>query len=177
MFLVVRGLETLPPGKSDLVMLSNGDRSQGEFERLDAAFVRLKVGKTSLKLDRSRVRAIRLNPELINATRPVGPRAMLTLIDGSRLTANRIELNGEMIALKSLAMGDLRLPLTTVATCQFFGERVIPITDYELKPRSNSRPTYRRPGRLCGTRTYCMDHFRYAESNSRPAWALTVEWR
>lgn len=123
-------LDTLPAG-SDLLMLTNGDRSLGEFERMDAAFVQLKVGKTSLKLDRSRVRAIRLNPELINVTRATGRRVLLTMNDGSRLTANGIELKNETITLKTACLGDVSLPVNAIATCHFFGERVIPVTDYE----------------------------------------------
>ena len=91
----------------------------------------LDVAKRSLKLDRSRVRAIRLNPELTNAKRTAGHRAVLSLIDGSKLTATGSELTGDEMMLKSPGLGKLKLPVAAVMSCQFFGACVIPITDYE----------------------------------------------
>ncbi len=123
-------LETLPPG-SDLVMLINGDRSTGEFQRLDASFVELKANKNLLKLDRSRTRAIRLNPELTNATRTKSLRFLLSLTDGSRLTATSLESNGDMLEVNSLGLGKVILSLKNVVSCSLFGGRVIPISDYE----------------------------------------------
>ena len=40
-----------PPPVRDLMLLTNGDRSPREFERLDAAFVQLHVGEISLRFD------------------------------------------------------------------------------------------------------------------------------
>ena len=64
-------LQTLPAGE-DVVLLANGDRVQGEFERLDGAFLHLKTASGLLKLDRTRVHAIRMNPELTAAPRMEG---------------------------------------------------------------------------------------------------------
>ncbi|HEY4261399.1 MAG TPA: hypothetical protein VGM98_14625, partial [Schlesneria sp.] len=56
-------LQTMPSGE-DVVLLANGDRVKGEFERLDGAFVQLKGPSGLIKVDRSRVQAIRINPDL-----------------------------------------------------------------------------------------------------------------
>jgi hypothetical protein len=123
-------LQTLPPG-SDIVLLTNGDRSQGEFEKLDAAFVDLTVAKSTLKLDRSRVRAIRLNPELINTTRTLGRRMLLSLTDGSRLTATRMKSTDNALVFHSPELGEVKLMPNSIVSCQFFGEKIVPLTDYE----------------------------------------------
>jgi hypothetical protein len=123
-------LETLPPG-SDAILLTNGDRSLGELEQLDAAFLVLKTATSSLKLDRSRILAIRLNPELTNVKRSSGRRTVLTLIDGSRVTSTNADLTDESLILKSPGLGTVTIPLSTVVSCHRFGDRVIPITDYE----------------------------------------------
>ncbi len=129
---LIKDFETLPAG-SDLVMLKNGDRLLGEVDRLDAAFVELKVGGKPLKVDRSRVRAIRLNPELITVKRPTANRAVLSLTDGSRVTASQIESNADtdVLKFKSSGLGNVALPVTAVVSCHLFGERLIPLTDYE----------------------------------------------
>ena len=127
---LISDFETLPAG-SDLVLLKNGDRLMGEVDRLDAAFVELKVAGKPLKIDRSRVRAIRLNPELITVKRPTARRTVLTLTDGSRLTASQIELKGDVLNFKSSGLGNVALPVSAVATCRLFGDRLIPLTDYE----------------------------------------------
>ena len=127
---LIKDFETLPAG-SDLVILKNGDRLLGEVDRLDAAFVELKVAGKPLKVDRSRVRAIRLNPELITVKRPTANRAALSLTDGSRVMASQIELNTDVLKFKSSGLGNVALPLSSVASCHLFGDRLIPITDYE----------------------------------------------
>ena len=127
---LITDFETLPGG-SDLVVLKNGDRLMGEVDRLDAAFVELKVAGKPLKVDRSRVRAIRLNPELMTVKRPVARRAVFSLTDGSRLTASQIELNADVLKFKSPGLGNVVMPVSAVVACHLFGDRLIPITDYE----------------------------------------------
>lgn len=123
-------LETLPPG-NDVVMLLNGDRSVGEIQQLDAAFLELKTGNSVLKLDRSRIRALRMNPELTNAARVTGRRSIVSLIDGSRLTATNLESTNDTVTLKSANIKELRLSWKDVHSCQLYGRSVIPLSDYE----------------------------------------------
>ena len=127
---LISDLQTLPPG-NDLIVLANGDRSLGEFVRLDAAHVELKLGAKVLKLDRSRTRAIRFNPELTTVQRPIDRRVMLTLNDGSLLTASSIEFSGDAFQVNSPALGSLTLPATSLVACHLFGDRLVPLSDYE----------------------------------------------
>lgn len=124
-------LETFPAG-SDLVMLTNGDQSTGEVRQVDAAFVEFKTTANTLKLDRSRVRAIRFDPELTNTQRITGRRVLISLTDGSRITATRVELGDHgMVRVTTSGTGEIELPLKSISSSQLFGEHVIPITDYE----------------------------------------------
>ncbi len=127
---LITDFETMPAG-NDLVVLKNGDRLLGEVNQLDAAFLELKVAGKTLKVDRSRIRAIRLNPELMTVKRPSARRAVLSLTDGSRLTASQIELKADVLKFKSSALGIVELPIRAVAACHLFGDRLIPIADYE----------------------------------------------
>jgi len=123
-------LQTLPPG-DDLVLLANGDRTQGEFERLDGAFVELKGTAGPLKLDRSRVRALRFNPELTQASKVEGRRLVVSFVDGSRLTATRAELHGSEFKLTTPTKQTLTVSLAAVAACHVYGSCVIPLSDRE----------------------------------------------
>lgn len=123
-------LQTLPPG-DDIVLLVNGDRTQGEFEKLDGAFVELKLTTGPLKLDRSRVRAIRFNPELTNAPKVEGRRLVISLVDGSRLTATSAELQGSELKLTTPSKQALTLSLAAVVSCHVYGGRAIPLADRE----------------------------------------------
>ena len=123
-------LQTLPPG-DDLLLLANGDRTQGEFEKLDGAFVELKGANGPLKVDRSRVRAIRFNPELTSAPKVGGRRLVISFVDGSRLTATNAELQAGELKLTTPAKQSLTLPLASVVSCHVYGSRVIPLTDRE----------------------------------------------
>lgn len=120
-------LRTLPPG-DDIVLLANGDRTQGEFEKLDGAFVELKGTTGPLKLDRSRVRAIRFNPELTSVPKFEGRRLVVSLIDGSRFSATSAEWQGSDLRLTTPT---LTVPLASVVSCHFYGSRVISLADRE----------------------------------------------
>ena len=123
-------LQTLPPG-DDIVLLANGDRTQGEFEKLDGAFVELKGATGPLKLDRSRVRAIRFNPELTSASKVEGRWLVISLVDGSRFTATSAALQGSELKLTTPTKQALTLPLASVVSCHVYGSRTIPLADRE----------------------------------------------
>jgi hypothetical protein len=127
---LIADLETIPKG-NDVVLLTNGDRFSGEFERFEAAHLQLKVGPNSLKLDRSRVRALRFNPELTTLVRPQDRRSCLTFDDGSHLTVSECELVDETLQVQSGFMGKRSLPVHHLLACHLFGERVIPLADRE----------------------------------------------
>jgi NPCBM/NEW2 domain len=121
-------LQTLPAG-DDIVLLANGDRIQGEFERLDGAFLQLKGAGGISKIDRNRVRAIRMNPELTSNPRIAGRRLMLSMTDGSRFTALRAERFDQDVKFATHSKLEFALPLADVASCRVYGTRVIPLSE------------------------------------------------
>ena len=123
-------LQTLPPG-DDIVLLANGDRTQGEFEQLDGAFVTLKQATGSLKLDRSRVRAIRFNPALTSASKTEGRRSVIALVNGSRVTVTGVELKESELKLTTPSKQVLTLPLAAIVSCHVYGSRVVSLADRE----------------------------------------------
>ncbi|MBS0201715.1 MAG: NPCBM/NEW2 domain-containing protein [Planctomycetes bacterium] len=123
-------LQNLPAGE-DMVLLANGDRVQGEFERLDGAFVQIKTAAGPLKLDRSRVRAIRMNPELTSPPKVPGRRLTLSLRDGSRVTLRSIELSDHELKCQTLAKLIFQIPTDECLACRVYGSHVIPLADRE----------------------------------------------
>lgn len=123
-------IDSSPPG-NDIIMLINGDRTDGSFQELDSSFAKLETKSGVLQLDRSRVRAVRMNPELISAPKPLDRRAVLTLVDGSRISASSVEVVKDLIAIKSPTLGAISVSGAKVASCEFFGGLVVPITDRE----------------------------------------------
>ena len=123
-------LQTLPAG-NDIALLANGDRIQGEFERLDGAFVQLKSAAGASKIDRNGVRAIRLNPELTNAPKVRGRRLMLSLTDGSRFTARSAELAERELKVATFSNLEFSLPISEVVSGHVYGARIIPLSDQD----------------------------------------------
>ena len=121
-------LQTLPSG-NDIALLANGDRVQGEFERLDGAFVQMKSPTGLLKLDRARVQAIRLNPELTSAPRIEGRRLSLSLRDGSRLTVRNVVLTDQGMKCETFSQQEFLLPISDCVSCRVFGGKAIPLAD------------------------------------------------
>ncbi|MEI8379076.1 MAG: NPCBM/NEW2 domain-containing protein [Planctomycetota bacterium] len=121
-------LQTLPSGQ-DIALLANGDRVQGEFERLDGAFVQLKSPTGLLKLNRTRVQAIRLNPELTSAPRIEGRRLSLSLRDGSRLTVRNVMLTDQGLKCETFSKQEFLLPVSECVSCRVYGVKAIPLAD------------------------------------------------
>ena len=121
-------LQTLPTGQ-DVLLLVNGDRVQGELELVDGAFVQVKTGTGALKLDRSRVQAIRLNPELTATIRMPGRRLAVALQDGSRFSASRIELVEGNLRCQTFTRQEFTIGASEFASCQVYGARAIPLAD------------------------------------------------
>ena len=121
-------IDLSPPG-NDVIMLLNGDRTDGSFQELDSSFAKLETKSGVLQLDRSRVRAVRMNPELISKLKPLDRRAVLTLVDGSRISASSVEVVKDLVTVKSPTLGSISISVAKVASCEFFGGLVVPIAD------------------------------------------------
>jgi len=110
------------PPATDLVVLSNGDRLAGEFERLTDATVIISAGGTRRRVPLSGVREIRFNPQLVSAPRLDGPGIVLGLADGSRLTATGPRTIGDdRLELVPSYGGRLLVPFEEIVSLGFVG--------------------------------------------------------
>ena len=123
-------LQTLPAGE-DVILLANGDRVQGEFETMDGAFVQMKTAGGSVKLDRTRVQAIRMNPELTIAPVIQEERLVLSLQEGSRLTFRSAELLDRELKCVTFSKQEFLIPVSECVACRFYGPRVSPVSERE----------------------------------------------
>lgn len=123
-------LQTMPSGE-DVVLLANGDRVKGELERLDGAFVHLKGPSGLIKVDRSRVQAIRINPDLTSAPKIEGRRQVISLRDGSRFTARSVQLLDRELKCTTFTKQDFLIPVADCQACHVYGARAIPLADRE----------------------------------------------
>lgn len=117
---------------NDVVFLKNGDRLAGELLGLDGSSLRLQttVGKT--EIERSGVRAVGFNSELISFPKAEGKRMLFTLDDGSRVTGHNVRLTSEgVIEIEALFGRPLSVPLSAVVTIRFLGGRAEYLSDLE----------------------------------------------
>jgi hypothetical protein len=117
--------------KKDLLILRNGDRITGRFDKLDDSSVTFSQpdGKTLLR----GIRAVVFNPRYLDFPKPKNNRKLLWLHDGSRLTATRIEMqnNGRIKVLA--AYGEtLELVKNALRAIRVLGTKTISLSD--LKP-------------------------------------------
>jgi hypothetical protein len=119
--------------KNDVLILTNGNRVTGEL--IDIDFSKLKwegsVGKTDIPL-RS-VRGIGFNSELISFPKTGGQKILLTLTDGSQITAKHIEMLPDTPLRVDADFGaTLMIPASRLVSIRFLGGRVQYVSD--LKP-------------------------------------------
>lgn len=112
-------------GGADLVVLTNGERTVDQLLGLDGAFVELDRSGNPIKLDRRRVRAIGLDPDLTSFPETPGLRLVFRFRDGSRVTAiAAVQVEGDALRLRLPWQADLTVPLGEICRCDVFGPHV-----------------------------------------------------
>ncbi len=118
--------------KNDTVILKNGDRVNGELLTIQAGSLSLEGVVGKIQIERSAVRGVALNSELISFPKVVGKRVLLTLSDGSRLTATDVSLQANgLISVDAAFGGKLKFPVSDVISLQFLGGRAVYVSDLE----------------------------------------------
>ncbi len=125
---------------TDLADLKNGDQAGGEFLGLTEKALRLNgpVGETAIPRDS--IRLVTMSRELLSLPAVKGPRMLLSLTDGSLLTATGVTLEaGNRLIAKAAFGADLDLPLSAVISIRVLGGRAVYLSDlkparYEHKP-------------------------------------------
>ena len=119
--------------KNDVLVLTNGNRVPGELINIDFSDLKWEgpVGKTDVPL--TSVRAIGFNSDLISFPKTSGQKILLTLTDGSQVTAKRIEmLPGDPLRVVAEFGAKLFIPAARLVSLRFLGGRVHYLSD--LKP-------------------------------------------
>ncbi|HUQ69335.1 MAG TPA: NPCBM/NEW2 domain-containing protein [Planctomycetaceae bacterium] len=114
----------------DTVRLIAGDNLTGEFQQLDGGLLELKAAVGSLKLDRSRVRWLALDPELGSFPKPASTHWIAFLTDGSRITATDCQPRTDFTVQLSLAGGRLvAIPRHEISRLQRISKQSIPLSE------------------------------------------------
>lgn len=120
------------PQRSDVAWLVSGDRVAGEFAGLTAENCKFHTEAGDLPVRREQLAALRFNPQLVAVDRPSSPRYLLTLSDGSRLTAVRFQLDSTQLSFTTAYGVEAALPAESLLGCQVFSDRIQPLS--ERKP-------------------------------------------
>jgi hypothetical protein len=115
--------------EADTLLLANGDRVAGELAAVEEGMCRIRTAAAELSVDLDQLSAIALQSDLALPI-PHEPRhATLVLRDGSLLTASGVERNDSAMRVDAEADFMLQIPWSEIQRVDFYGERVIPMTD------------------------------------------------
>ena len=118
--------------ETDLLLLTKGDRLTGELLEIGEGTVTLKATVGETVLERAGIRAIGFNPALTSFPRVAGPQTIVTLRDGSRVTARALRLaENEVFEIEAAFGATLSLPVTAVSSLRFVGGQGVDLSDLD----------------------------------------------
>jgi NPCBM/NEW2 domain len=124
-----------PGGRTDRLLLDNGDELTGTITAIDDRRVALHSdGADPWEVQLDTVRAIAFNPTLIDKPRASGLRAVVGFREGDRVTAIELVTDGKQARLKLAGGVELTAPTESIVGLQVFGGRAVYLSD--LKPAS-----------------------------------------
>lgn len=175
------------PGSAggDRLVLRNGDRLTGRLTSLDEDSVTMSgdVGKVS----RKRVRAVVFDPRYVKKPGTLGPRTIVQLSDGTRLTVDRaVAATTAAMQVQTSRGTKLELPLKAIRSLLFLGKRVVPLSRrkpaaFEHTPYLDGKHPLRKDRNVLGGplvlrgREYALGLGMH--SRSRATWALSGDER
>lgn len=130
-------------GNSDVFVLANEDRLSAEFRGMDETQVQL--GGAVAAVPRSNVRAVAFNPELFSLPSPEGVHMLISLVDGTRITAAGVRLERDGEVRIAAAWGEsFEVPLARVSAIRVLGGRAEWLgqrdaDDYRFEPYLSSQ--------------------------------------
>lgn len=114
---------------SDLIVLRNGDRLQGELLGLKEEVVTIETSLGEVQPKAHLVERLVFNPELIFAEKPEGPVRTVLLSDGTVLKLKEASANGLTLTGTLLAGTQLTLPLEEVHELTVSGGDAVPLAE------------------------------------------------
>jgi hypothetical protein len=131
-------------GRSDRLFLDNGDQIDGVLDGVSADAVRWRseIGPIAVKTDRAA--AVLFDPAARRYRQPtaaekIAVKAWIGLADGSRLSASRLAVNGELLTITSAGQ-TWKTALKNLVFLQPLGGRVAYLSD--LKPAEHHQTPY-----------------------------------
>lgn len=121
---------------SDLIILRNGDRLQGELLGLADDVVTIKTSLGEVQPKARLVERLVFNPELVFAEKPEGSVRTVLLSDGSALKLKEASADGLTLSGTMLAGTKVVLPLEEIRELTFSAGDVVPLAD--LPPASQT---------------------------------------
>lgn len=119
-------------GNHDLLLLRNGDRLTGRFQSLSRTHITM-GGTGGGKSPLTGIRALAFNPRYISFPKPPGAQRLVSLADGSRITANELTTTADgRLRVEAAYGGVIELPLKSVVSLRVLGGKAISLSD--LKP-------------------------------------------
>lgn len=119
-------------GDADVIVLRNGDRVTGQFQKLTPSSVILKGPAGEVTVERENIQTLGFNPRFVSFPKAAGPRVLVVMTDGSRVTGRNVALDGGgRLRVEALFGPKLEIPVEAVGTIQFFGGRAAYLSDLE----------------------------------------------
>lgn len=126
---LLAGLSKIATG-ADAVQLIAGDRLTGEFQQLDGGFIEFAAAVGPLKLDRSRVKWLALDPQLGSLPDVPATRWIAFLTDGSRITASQCQPRDDFtLQMTPLFGGIVAVPWHDLVRLQPITPRIEPLSE------------------------------------------------
>lgn len=118
---------------ADVVDLKNGDQASGEFLGLTDKILRLNSPVGETPIEREGIRLVTMNRELISFPKTKGAKLLLSLTDGSQITASSLRMESDERLIAQAVFGaTLDLPLSAVRAIRPLSGRAVYLSD--LKP-------------------------------------------
>jgi len=142
--------------KNDFLILNNGDHVTGELSGLDQNAFSLIAAGGQTNIERDGVRAVGFNSELISFPKSDKRRALITLTDGSRITARNLKLDSEgRFRFDALLGAKLSVPVSALVSVRFLGGRAVYLSDlkparYEFTPYLSTRWELKKDRNVAG---------------------------
>lgn len=117
---------------ADVVDFKNADQASGEFLGLNDKVLRLNSPVGETPIERRGIRLVTMNRELISFPKTEGTKLLISLTDGSRITASSLQLeNEDELTINAVFGATLDLPLSALRSIRPLSGRAIYLSDLE----------------------------------------------
>jgi len=125
---------------TDVVILKNADRVSGTLADVSSKSLTLETATGQSTIPREGILAVAFSSDLISFPNARGRRAIVSLVDGSRITAAELDLDTSgILSMRGLFGAKLQFPFDAVESIVFLGGRAVFVSDldpidYEFRP-------------------------------------------